>query len=110
MKLDNQVAIVTGAGRNIGKAIARLFAAEGARVVVVDMDKGRAQGVADELRRSGREAMPVVCDISSSKDVQEMVNKVVDGFGGVDILVNNAAITDRVDILESTEEEFEKVL
>jgi NAD(P)-dependent dehydrogenase (short-subunit alcohol dehydrogenase family) len=110
MKLKNQVAIVTGAGRNIGKAIARLFAAEGARVAVIDMDEGRGQKVVDELQRSGHEAVLVRCDISKSKDVQEMVTKVVERFGGVDILVNNAAITDRVDILESTEDEFEKVL
>jgi NAD(P)-dependent dehydrogenase (short-subunit alcohol dehydrogenase family) len=110
MKLKDQVVIVTGAGRNIGKAIAKLFASEGAKVVVADMDQGRGQSVVSELQKSGHEAMLVLCDISKSKDVQEMVKKVVERFGGIDILVNNAAITDRVDILESAEEEFDRVI
>lgn len=110
MKLRDKVAIVTGAGRNIGKAIARLFASEGAKVVVADMDQGRGQSVVTELQRSGHEAMLVLCDISKSGDVQEMVKKVVDCFGGIDILINNAAMTDRVSILESTEQEFDKVI
>lgn len=110
MKLKDQVVIVTGAGRNIGKAMARLFASEGAKVVVADMDQTRGQSVVSELQRSGREAMLVLCDISKSKDVQEMVKKVVERFGSIDILVNNAAMTDRVNILESTEEEFDKVI
>jgi NAD(P)-dependent dehydrogenase (short-subunit alcohol dehydrogenase family) len=110
MKLKDQVAIVTGAGRNIGKAIAKLFAEEGAKVAVADMDRGRGQGVVSELQKSGHQAMLVLCDISNSKDVQDMVKKVVEHFGGIDILVNNAALTDRVNILESTEEEFDKVI
>jgi NAD(P)-dependent dehydrogenase (short-subunit alcohol dehydrogenase family) len=110
MKLKDQVAIVTGAGRNIGKAIAKLFAAEGAKVVVVEAHEGRGRAVVEELQAGGHEAMLVLCDVSSSRDVQEMVRKVVERFGRIDILVNNAAITDRVDILESTEEEFDKVI
>lgn len=110
MKLKNQVVIVTGAGRNIGKAMARLFASEGAKVVVADMDPGRGRSVVSELERSGHQAMLVLSDISASKDVQEMVKKVVERFGGIDILVNNAAMTDRVSILESAEEEFDKVI
>jgi NAD(P)-dependent dehydrogenase (short-subunit alcohol dehydrogenase family) len=110
MKLKNQVVIVTGAGRNIGKAMARLFASEGAKVVVADIDAGRGRSVVSELERSGYQAMLVLCDISQSKDVQEMVKKVVERFGGIDILVNNAAMTDRVSILESAEEEFDKVI
>ncbi len=110
MKLKDQVAIVTGAGRNIGKAIAKLFASEGAKVVVADMDQGRGQSVVSELQKSGHEAMLVLCDISKSRDVQELVKKVVERFGDIDILVNNAAMTDRVNILESAEEEFDKVI
>ena len=110
MKLKDQVVIVTGAGRNIGKAVAKLFASEGAKVVVADMDQGRGQGVVSEIQKSGHEAMLVLCDISKSGDVQEMVKKVVERFGSIDILVNNAAMTDRVNILESAEEEFDKVI
>ncbi|MGH7775323.1 MAG: SDR family NAD(P)-dependent oxidoreductase [Candidatus Binatia bacterium] len=110
MKLKGQVAIITGAGRNIGKAMARLFASEGAKIAVAEMHEGRGQSVVDEINRAGHEAVLVLGDVSKSSDVQEMVRRVVERFGGIDILVNNAAITDRVGILDSTEEEFDKVI
>jgi NAD(P)-dependent dehydrogenase (short-subunit alcohol dehydrogenase family) len=110
MKLKEQVAIITGAGRNIGKAMARLFASEGAKIAVVEMHEDRGQAVVDEIHHAGREAMLVLCDISKSRDVQDMVKKVVARFGGIDILVNNAALTDHANIFDSTEEEFDKVI
>jgi len=110
MKLEDQVAIVTGAGRNIGEAIAKLFAEEGAKVAVVDMDEGRGAGVAEAIRSAGGEAISLVADVSVSADVQAMVAKVVEAFGGVDILVNNVAITDKSGILDISEEEWRKVL
>jgi NAD(P)-dependent dehydrogenase (short-subunit alcohol dehydrogenase family) len=110
MKLQGQVAVITGAGRNIGKAMAKLFAAEGAKIAVVEMHEGRGQAVVDEIHKAGHEAMLALCDVSKSSDVQEMVNKVVRGFGGIDILVNNAALTDHANIFDSTEEEFDKVI
>jgi NAD(P)-dependent dehydrogenase (short-subunit alcohol dehydrogenase family) len=110
MKLKGQVAMITGAGRNIGKAMAKLFAAEGARIAVVEMHQGRGQAVVDEIHQAGQEAMLVLGDVSKSADVKEMVKKVVAKFGGVDILVNNAALTDHATILDSSEEEFDKVI
>src|SRR5688572_4276285 len=110
MKLKGHVAVITGAGRNIGKAIAKLFASEGAKIAVVETHEGRGQAVVDEIVRSGHEAMLVLCDVSKSSDVEEMVDKVVARFGGIDILVNNAALTDRANILDSREEEFDRVL
>jgi NAD(P)-dependent dehydrogenase (short-subunit alcohol dehydrogenase family) len=110
MKLKDQVAVITGAGRNIGKAIAKLFASEGAKIAIIELHEGRGQAVADEINNAGHEAMLVLCDVSKSGDVRQMVNKVVDRFGGIDILVNNAALTDRANILESAEEEFDQVL
>jgi NAD(P)-dependent dehydrogenase (short-subunit alcohol dehydrogenase family) len=110
MKLKGQVAIVTGAGRNIGKAIAKLFASEGAKIAVIEMHEGRGQTVVDEVNQSGQEAMLVQCDVSQSRDVQDMVKKVVARFGGIDILINNAALTDHANIFDSTEEEFDKVI
>ncbi len=110
MKLENQVAVITGAGRNIGKAIAELFAAEGAKVAVAETHEGRGQAVVNEIQRSGHEATLVLGDVSSSSDVQAMVRNVVARFGGIDILVNNAALTDRANILNSTEEEFDRVI
>ena len=110
MKLDGQVAVITGAGRNIGKAIAKLFASEGAKIAVVEMHQGRGQAVVDEINQIGREAMLVLADVSDTHEVQALVQKVVARFGGIDILVNNAALTDHASILESTEEEFDKVI
>jgi NAD(P)-dependent dehydrogenase (short-subunit alcohol dehydrogenase family) len=111
MKFQDKVAIVTGGGRNVGQAIARRFVAEGAKVAVVDMDPGRGKATADELEqtRSGS-AHYVQCDVSSPQDVERMVAEVVDAFGGVDVLVNNVAITDRgKTVLDCDYEEWRKV-
>lgn len=110
MKLKGQVAVITGAGRNIGKAMAKMFAAEGAKIAVIEMHEGRGQAVVDEINRSGGAAMLVLCDVAKSSDVKEMVRKVVTQFAGIDILVNNAALTDHANIFDSTEEEFDKVI
>jgi NAD(P)-dependent dehydrogenase (short-subunit alcohol dehydrogenase family) len=110
MKLKGQVAVITGAGRNIGKAMAKLFASEGAKIAVVEMHEGRGQAVVDEINKTGQDAMLVLCDVAQSSDVKEMVNKVTAKFGGIDILVNNAALTDHANIFDSTEEEFDKII
>jgi NAD(P)-dependent dehydrogenase (short-subunit alcohol dehydrogenase family) len=110
MKLKDQVAVITGAGRNIGKAMAQLFASEGAKIAVVELHEARGRAVVDEINNAGHQAMLILCDVSRSSDVQEMVKKVVARFGGIDVLVNNAALTDRANILDSTEEEFDKVV
>jgi len=110
MKLDGKVAVVTGAGRNIGEAIVRLFSEEGAKVAVVDMDPGRGGKVADDLNKSEHRAIAVTCDVSHSDDVQAMVKRVVGEWGRLDILVNNAAVTDGKNILDVSEEEWDKVI
>jgi 3-oxoacyl-[acyl-carrier protein] reductase len=111
MKLDHQVAIVTGAGRNIGEEIAKVLAQEGACVAVVDLDRGRGERVAREINAANpNRALPIVCDVSSAAEVERMVGAVAQKWGGVDILVNNAAWTDRKNILDLTEEEWDKVM
>src|SRR6202023_3194194 len=110
MKLRDQVAIVTGAGRNIGEEIAKLFAAEGARVAVVDMDAARGGRVAAEIRQSGGDAQLFLADVSRGSDVAELVRAVVARFGRIDILVNNVAISDNKHILDISEEEWDRVL
>jgi NAD(P)-dependent dehydrogenase (short-subunit alcohol dehydrogenase family) len=110
MKLRDQVAIVTGAGRNIGEEIAKLFAAEGARVAVVDMDAGRGGRVAAEIRQSGGDAQLFLADVSRGSDVAELVRAVVARFVRIDILVNNVAISDNKHILDISEEEWDRVL
>ncbi len=111
MKLEGRVAIVTGAGRNIGEAVASVFASEGARVAIVDMDRSRASIAADRVNASHPGAAWVfVCDVSSKEDVKAMVSAVASRFGHIDVLVNNVAITDRKTILELDEEEWDRVL
>lgn len=111
MRLHNKVAIVTGSGRNIGEEIARTFAQEGACVAVVDLDRGRGERVAAEINAMSRDrALPIVCDVSSATDVEKMVKAVVEKWGGVDLLVNNAAWTDRKNVLDLSEEEWDKVM
>lgn len=110
MKLKDQVAIVTGAGRNIGEAIAKLFAEEGAKVAVVDMDPGRAEQVAGDIKAAGHDAIALIADVSNSADVKALVKDTVDAFGKIDILINNVAITDKSSILDISEEEWRKVI
>ena len=110
MKLDNQVAIVTGAGRNIGEATARLFAREGARVAVVDLDQGRAEKVAGEITAAKGQAKPFVADVSREADIEALVKAVGATYGGIDILINNVAISDNKHMLDITREEWDRVL
>jgi len=110
MKLKDQVAIVTGAGRNIGEEIAKVLAANGAKVAVVDMDAGRGRKVADAIVTANHEAAAFVADVSSEADVAELIKDVLAKWGRVDILINNAAISDNKDILEITKEQWDKVL
>jgi NAD(P)-dependent dehydrogenase (short-subunit alcohol dehydrogenase family) len=110
MKLQGKVAVITGAGRNIGKATAKLFATEGAKIAVVELHEGRGQAVVDEINQAGHEAMLVLCDVAEARDVKQMIEKIAARFGGVDILINNAALTDHANIFDSTEEEFDNVI
>src|SRR5262245_6439154 len=110
MKLEGQVAIVTGAGRNIGEDTAKLFAQEGAKVAVVDMDKGRGDKVAADIVAAGGTAAAFVADVASEDDIARLVKGVVAQWRRVDALVNNAAISDNKHVLEITKAEWDKVI
>lgn len=110
MKLKGQVAIITGAGRNIGEETAKLLASEGAKIAVVDSDKARGDKVAAEINSAGGEAKGFVADVAVESDIASLVNDVVGLWGRVDILVNNAAVSDNKHILEITKEEWDRVI
>lgn len=92
MRLEGKSALITGGAGEIGRESALLFAAEGARVAVVDIDQGRAAAVADEVRAAGAEAIAVGADVSKSADCEAMVTATEDAFGRLDVLFNNAGI------------------
>ncbi len=110
MRLKDKVAIVTGGGRNIGEETARLFAKEGAKVAVVDVDKESGARVANAIQAEGGSAMNFVADVSNEAQVDELANAVSTHFGRVDILVNNVAITDNKKIFDITLEEWNKIM
>jgi len=111
MRLKDKVAIVTGAGRNIGEETAKLFAREGAKIVVVDMDEGRGQAVTKELNAAKAEtAVFVRADVSDEVSVRNLVSESVKAFGRIDILVNNVAISDNLNIRECTKADFDKTI
>lgn len=91
-KLEGKVAIITGAGSGQGLAAARLFAIEGASVVVAEHNEETGRGAAEEIRGKGRPAVFAHCDVSQAEQVQAMVQLAVDSFGRVDILYNNAGL------------------
>jgi len=92
MELKNQIAIVTGAGKGIGEAIALAFAREGAHVVVNDIDSDEAMRVSQRIISMGEKAVPIRADVSIKDQVDHMVKETVKTFGTIDILVNNAGI------------------
>lgn len=110
MKLQGQVAIITGAGRNIGEETARLFAAEGAKVALVDLDPGRGDKVAADIVQAGGEAAAWALDVADEAGIDRLVKEVVARWGQIDILVNNAAITDNRHMLEITRQEWDRVI
>lgn len=111
MKLKDKVAIVTGAGSGMGRAISLLFAKEGARVVVSDISAERAEKVVAEIQAEGGSAAANICNVAVSEDVDKMVNEAVSVFGTVDILVNNAGIMDNFTPVEAiTDDLWNQVL
>lgn len=109
-RLNEDVAVVTGAGRNIGEAIAKRFAEEGAKVAVVDLNEERAASTKKDIIEAGNDAISITADVSDEGDVAEMVGRVEDEFGPISILVNNAAIKEVSRFLEMSAEMFDKTL
>ena len=110
MKLNDKVAIVTGAASGLGKEIALTYAREGAKVAIADMNKDAADATANEIRAGGGQAMGVIMDVTDEDAVNGGVSAVVSAFGGVDILVSNAGIQIVHPLEEFTYAEWKKML
>ncbi len=109
MDLSGRVAIVTGSGRGIGRAIALKLAEAGASVVVNDM-KEAAEGVAGEIRAAGRQSLAVIGDVTSAADVARLAEATIATYGRVDILVNNAGIARDQLLVRMSDEDWDRVL
>jgi len=110
MKLKDKIAIVTGATKGIGVAIAKVYAQEGAKVVLAGRTENLGNEVVAEIRQNGGDAIMVVCDMSKTSDINNLVAKTVEHYGGVDIVVNNAGVNHSANFFEITEQDWDWVM
>jgi glucose 1-dehydrogenase len=110
LRLEDKVALVTGAGQGIGLACARAFAREGASVVLADVNEAAVRQAAAQLQADGAKAVFVACDVSSKAEVEKAVAIAVESFGSLDILVANAGIVHAAEFLDLEEADFDRVL
>jgi 3-oxoacyl-[acyl-carrier protein] reductase len=110
MRLQDRVAIITGAAQGIGEAIARRFAREGARVVICDLNEDKIRQVEKEINDNAGTALGIVVNVADRAEVNRMVDETVKAFGTVDILVNNAGITRDAMSHRMTEDQWDLVL
>jgi 3-oxoacyl-[acyl-carrier protein] reductase len=108
--LEDKVALITGSGRGIGKAIAIAMTKQGAKVVISDRDEATCHATAEELKATGAQAMNVVCDVTNSASVEKMVETISSNWGRIDILVNNAGITRDDLLIRMSEEHWQAVI
>ena len=110
MRLEDKVAIVTGAGSGFGAGIATRFASEGAHVVVNDLQRDRAQRTVEAIERQGGRALACIGDVSKDADVARLVATAIDAFGKLDVVVNNAGTTHRNQpMLDVSEDAFDRI-
>lgn len=111
MRFRDRVAVVTGAGQGIGKAIARQLAAQGADVVIADIDGGSAEEVAEELKAGGWKARSCRMDVTNAKDVNSAMRRLIEEMGRIDILVNNAGVVEEEHpVHEMPDEQWHRVM
>ncbi|MBX3443657.1 MAG: glucose 1-dehydrogenase [Planctomyces sp.] len=109
-ELQGRVAIITGGGSGIGRAIARLFAAEGAAIIVADVNEAAADLVVEEIVGASGRACAATGDVSEEADARAIVQTALDAFGALDILVNNAGIIRRDDVASGTVDDWDRVI
>ena len=110
MKLENRVAIITGGGSGIGQTSAILFAKEGAKIVVVDINENNGLDTIDKIKSNGGESCFIKTDVSDVKDVKNSIKYAVDQYSKIDVLFNNAGIVKPMPFLEISETQWDKVL
>jgi NAD(P)-dependent dehydrogenase (short-subunit alcohol dehydrogenase family) len=112
MRLQDKVSIITGGASGMGRVAARMFAAEGARVVVADVTEPAAQSVVDEVTAAGGQATAVAADVSKEADAKRMVEAAIEAYGRVDVLYNNAGIMPEADhsVIDTSVEDWDRVM
>jgi NAD(P)-dependent dehydrogenase (short-subunit alcohol dehydrogenase family) len=108
--LADRVAIVTGAGHGIGRAIALALAGAGAQVAAADVDAGAAKATADAVAALGARSLALDIDVGDLAAIDRMVGQVLAAFGQIDVLVNNAGVTRRADIMDLTEQDWDRIM
>ncbi len=109
-RLKNKVAIVTGSAEGIGEATAKLFAKEGAKVVVADINETKGKQVVDEIRQSDREAIFFLLDVTNEQNWRSLMNTTVEKYGKLNVIVNNAGISRAKDIENTTLEDWDDIM
>ncbi|MED1604144.1 glucose 1-dehydrogenase [Cytobacillus kochii] len=110
MRLQNKVAIITGAASGMGKAEALRFASEGAKVIVADLNMEGAEAVVTEIKENNGEALAVKVNVTEQADLENMVKTAMDNYGQIDVVINNAGIFDKyTNSLETTEQQWDLI-
>ena len=110
MRVKDKVVIITGAASGIGAATAEIFAREGAKVVVADFDQEQGERVAEQLKASGAEAFFFKVDVANAENVQQLMDKTLETFERLDVLINNAGITADGWLIKMAEEAWDRVM
>jgi len=110
MRLKDKVTIVTGAGSGIGAATAVIFAKEGARVVVADIEKQKGTSTVDLIKSNNGEAIFIHVDLTTADSIRKMVESTIEIYGKLDILVNNAGIYLQADVVETSEKDWDRIM
>jgi NAD(P)-dependent dehydrogenase (short-subunit alcohol dehydrogenase family) len=108
-RLENRIAVITGSGAGMGEGIARLFAAEGARLVVSDIDRANGEAVAASINGEGGQAIFQPADVRVEADCRALIERAVEAYGGLDVLVNNVGISTRGNIENTTAELWDNI-
>ena len=109
MQLEGKYALVTGAGRGMGRAISLQLAEEGANIAVSDIDASTAEDTAVAVKQFGRESIVLPADMGDLQDIDRMFTQAKDAFGRLDVVVNNAGVTKYLDIMDVQEEDWDRI-